>query len=172
MNDLLIACLSLCVPSKYSSNTCLYFPKRITTYTTALSMRRHLDGVSPNTGVGQGDELWTQRGGPCLRLLKDGRTYALMRTRDGHITSTSTLHRPSSIEPFGFRLRTPTPLAQLHSGLLKRGEVGRIGVYGLQTYGLFKVRSCFRHKSYGGANWSCYRLEIFRTEPRCRIQNR
>jgi hypothetical protein len=30
------------------------------------------------------------------------------------------------------------------SGLLKSGEVGRIGVYGLQAYGLFKVRSWFR----------------------------
>ncbi|KAF8186676.1 hypothetical protein BJ912DRAFT_927022 [Pholiota molesta] len=83
--ELGIAYLSLCVPSRASRE--IHAWGREITYLA---------------------ELWTQRGGPCPRLLKDGRTYALRRTRDARS------ERIRIAQPFGFRLRTPTPLAQLH----------------------------------------------------------
>ncbi|KAF8185399.1 hypothetical protein BJ912DRAFT_485018 [Pholiota molesta] len=49
------------------------------------------------------------------------------------------LRRPSidhlSASDFAHQLRSPSYI----SGLLKRSEVGRIGVHGLQGYGLFKI---------------------------------
>jgi hypothetical protein len=74
----------------------------------------------------------------------------------------------SNSEPFGFRPHAPSPLAQLHVWL--RGEVGRIGVYGMQAYGLSNVRSCFRHILTEGLIGVLIDWRDCRTDDRCWMQ--
>ncbi|KAF8185401.1 hypothetical protein BJ912DRAFT_1144264 [Pholiota molesta] len=84
--------------------------------------------------------MWIRRGGNRPRL-KDGGTYNSRRTRDARYSRGDTEYirtghrRTLSASDFAHQLRLPSYVF----GLLTKGEVGRIGVHGLQACGLFKI---------------------------------